>query len=115
MVPRRFTRTTNRRRMKSALKNILLVAVVLVVCALLLEAMTRLFVDDGLTYELEMWKYATDVKVRDHRPDMGHRHGANPDAELMNVPVRTEAHGFRGPAIAEQARPASRASPSSAI
>ena len=42
--------------MKSALKNILLVAVVLVVCALLLEVMTRLFVDDGLTYELEMWK-----------------------------------------------------------
>ena len=66
--------------MKGALKNaILLVAVVLFVCALLLEAMTRLFVDDGeWTYELEMWKYATDVKVRDlRRRDMGHRHGAN--------------------------------------
>jgi hypothetical protein len=47
--------------MKSVLKNILLVAVVLVVCALLLEAMTRLFVDNGQTYELEMWKYATRV------------------------------------------------------
>ena len=67
--------------MRSVLKNILLVAVVLVVCALLLEAMTRLFVDDGLTYELEMWKYATRVKVRDYRPDMGHKHGANKNAE----------------------------------
>jgi hypothetical protein len=91
--------------MKSALKNILLVAVVLVVCALLLEVMTRLVVDDGLTYELEMWKYATQVKVRDTRPDMGHKHGANRNAELMNVPVRTEAHGFRGPKIDEQAAP----------
>ena len=91
--------------MKSALKNIFLVAVVLVVCALLLEAMTRLFVDDGMTYELEMWKYATDVKVRDYRPDMGHRHGPNRSASLMSVPVRTEAHGFRGPAINEQAAP----------
>jgi hypothetical protein len=91
--------------MKSALKNIFLVAVVLVVCALLLEAMTRLLVDDGMTYELEMWKYATDVKVRDFRPEQGHRHGANRSASLMSVPVRTEAHGFRGPAIAEQAAP----------
>jgi GDSL-like Lipase/Acylhydrolase family len=91
--------------MKSALKNISLVAVVLVVCALLLEAMTRLFVDDGLTYELEMWKYATQVKVRDYRPDMGHKHGPNRDASLMSVPVRTEAHGFRGSAINEQAAP----------
>lgn len=91
--------------MKSALKNILLVAVVLVVCALLLEAMTRLLVDDGMTYELEMWKYATDVKVRDLRPEQGHRHGANRSASLMSVPVRTEARGFRGPAIADQAAP----------
>jgi len=91
--------------MKSALKNILLVAVVVVVCALLLEAMTRLLVDDGMTYELEMWKYATDVKVRDYRPEQGHRHGTNRSASLMSVPVRTEAHGFRGPTIAEQAAP----------
>ena len=89
--------------MKGAFKNAILVAVVLVVCALLLEAMTRLFVDDGVSYELEMWKYATDVKVRDLRPDMGHKHGPNRNASLMNVGVRTEAHGFRGPAIAEQA------------
>jgi hypothetical protein len=91
--------------MKSALKNIVLVAVVLVVCGLLLEAMTRLFVDDGMTYELEMWKYATRVKERDYRPDMGHKHGANRSASLMSVPVRTESHGFRGPAINEQAAP----------
>jgi len=91
--------------MKSAFKNIILVAAVLVVCGLLLEAMTRLFVDDGLTYELEMWKYATDVKVRDYRPDMGHKHGPDRNTSLMNVPVRTEAHGFRGPAIDEKAAP----------
>jgi GDSL-like Lipase/Acylhydrolase family len=91
--------------MKNTLKNIFLVAVVLVVCALLLEAMTRLLVDDGMTYELEMWKYATDVKVRDFRPEQGHRHGANRSASLMSVPVRTNEQGFRGPAIAAQAAP----------
>ena len=91
--------------MKGAFKNAILVAVVLVVCALLLEAMTRLFVDDGVSYELEMWKYATDVKVRDLRPDMGHKHGPDRDTPLMSVGVRTESHGFRGPAIDEQAAP----------
>ncbi|WP_428663089.1 SGNH/GDSL hydrolase family protein [Reyranella sp.] len=91
--------------MKGAFKNAILVAVVLVVCALLLEVMTRLFVDDGVSYELEMWKYATDVKVRDLRPDMGHKHGPDRNTTLMNVGVRTESHGFRGPAIDERAAP----------
>src|SRR5436190_6696306 len=92
-------------KMKGALKNAILVAVVLVVCALLLEAMTRLFVDDGISYELEMWKYATDVKVRDLRPDQGHKHGANRDTSLMNVGVRTNEFGFRGPPIPEKPAP----------
>ncbi len=91
--------------MKGAFKNAILVVVVLVVCALLLEVMTRLFVDDGVSYELEMWKYATDVKVRDLRPDMGHKHGANRDTSLMNVGVRTNQFGFRGPPIPEKAAP----------
>jgi hypothetical protein len=91
--------------MKSFLKSILLLAVVFVICAGLLEAMTRLFIDDGSNYELEMWKYATQVKVRDYRPDMGHKHGPDRNVALMNVPVRTEEHGFRGPKIAEQAAP----------
>ena len=89
--------------MKGAFKNAILVAVVLVVCALLLEVMTRLFVDDGVSYELEMWKYATDVKVRDQRADMGHKHGPNRSTSLMNVGVRTNEQGFRGPPIPEKA------------
>src|SRR3954470_7560978 len=92
-------------KMKGALKNAVLVAVVLVVCALMLEAMTRLFVDDGVSYELEMWKYATDVKVRDLRPEQGHKHGLNRDTSLMSVGVRTNEFGFRGPPIPEKAPP----------
>lgn len=85
------------------LGNLLLLAIMLVVSALLLEVMMRLFVDDGITYELEMWRYARDVKVRDMRADLGHRHGANRNTVLMAVPVRTEEHGFRGPALPQQA------------
>ena len=91
--------------MPAALKNLLLFVSVLAVCALMFEAMVRLFVDNGISYELEMWKYATGVKERDLRPDMGHKHGADRHASLMNVDVRTNSQGFRGPAIAGQAAP----------
>lgn len=87
------------------LKNILLVLGVTLVCLLALEPLTRLFVDTGSVYELEMWKYATRVKERDHRPDIGHRHRANAHAELMSQDVRTDSHGFRSPEIPEQAPP----------
>ncbi len=81
--------------MKSAIANTLLVVVLSAVCLLLLEGMTRLFLDDGMLYELEMWRYARDVKVRDERPDLGHRHRANADVRLMGVDVRTDSRGFR--------------------
>ncbi len=71
----------------------------------MLEGAVRLVVDDGLSYELEMWKYATEVKQRDERPEFGHRHAPNRRTDLMNVEVRTNAQGFRGPAIAETAAP----------
>ena len=91
--------------MSPFLKNTALFLCVVAICGWMFEGVTRLVIDNGLTYELEMWKYATDVKERDTRPDQGHRHGANRQASLMNVDVRTNAQGFRGPAIAAQAAP----------
>jgi lysophospholipase L1-like esterase len=85
--------------MKSAIANTLLVVVLSAVCLLLLEGMTRLVLDDGMLYELEMWRYARDVKVRDYRPDLGHRHRPNADARLMGVDVRTDSRGFRSTEI----------------
>src|SRR5262245_10453284 len=89
--------------MGSPLKTALLIVCVSLLSLLALEGLTRLFLDDGMLYELEMWKYAREVKVRDTRPDIGHRHRANADAQLMGVRVRTNAHGFRSPDIAEKA------------
>jgi hypothetical protein len=87
------------------LKNVLLFAVVAVVCLLLMEPLTRLFLDTGKLYEVEMWKYATRVKERDYRPDIGHRHRPNAHATLMGEDVRTNAYGFRGPEISDKPAP----------
>jgi GDSL-like Lipase/Acylhydrolase family len=87
------------------LKTALLIVCVSLLSLLALEGLTRLILDDGMLYELEMWKYAREVKVRDHRPDIGHRHRPNAHAHLMGVDVRTNAHGMRSPEIAEKAAP----------
>lgn len=88
--------------MKLAFNTLLIVAATLV-CLLALEGLTRLVLDDGMLYELEMWKYAREVKERDTRPDLGHRHRPQAEAELMGVKVRTNANGSRGPALPDTA------------
>jgi lysophospholipase L1-like esterase len=63
---------------------------------LLLEVFCRLVIDDGMRLDLEMWKYATDVKEPAVPPALGHVHRPNARAHLMGVDVRTNAQGFRG-------------------
>jgi hypothetical protein len=87
------------------LKNVLLFAVVACLSLLAMEPLTRLFLDTGKLYEVEMWKYATRVKERDYRPDIGHRHRPNARAMLMGEEVRTNAYGFRGPEISDKPAP----------
>lgn len=91
------------KKSESFLKNILLLFSVVAICLLIVEGVSRLIIDDGQSYELEMWKYARDVKIRDTRPEVGHRHRPNRETELMGAKVRTNAFGFRGPEIAEKA------------
>jgi GDSL-like lipase/acylhydrolase family protein len=85
--------------------NLLLILVASILCLFAVEGLTRLILDDGMLYELEMWKYAREVKVRDPRPDLGHRHRSKAEAQLMGVDMRTNPQGLRGPDIAEQATP----------
>ena len=88
--------------MKVAL-NLVLILVASLLCLFAVEGLTRLVLDDGMLYELEMWKYAREVKMRDARPDLGHRHRPQAEARLMGVDVRTDSRGLRGPEIADKA------------
>ena len=91
--------------MKFAAKNALLALGISFLCLLALEGLSRLILDDGKLYELEMWKYAREIKVRDPGEELGHRHRPNAEAELMGVTIRTNSRGFRSPEIAEKAEP----------
>lgn len=65
------------------------------VTALALEVLTRLVVDDGMQYDLEMWKYARDAKQVSDDPLIAHENAANRQAWLMGVDFQTNSKGLR--------------------
>jgi lysophospholipase L1-like esterase len=71
----------------------------------LLEIGVRVLVDDGMRLDLEMWKYARDVKQVADNPRLGHRHRANASAQLMGVDVSTNAFNLRDAAISAEKPP----------
>jgi lysophospholipase L1-like esterase len=81
--------------MRKYLFPVLLGAISLVLTAAFLELAVRYGVDDGMQFDLEMWKYARDVKVVSADPAIGHEHGPNRQAHLMGVDVATSSQGLR--------------------
>jgi GDSL-like Lipase/Acylhydrolase family len=59
------------------------------------EGFVRFVIDDGMQFDLEMWKYARDIKIVSPDPLIGHQHGANRKAHLMGVDLATNSHGLR--------------------
>ena len=60
-----------------------------------IELCVRLVVDDGMQYDLEMWKYAIKVKQVSRDPLIGHEHAANRQSTLMGVEFDTNSKGLR--------------------
>jgi lysophospholipase L1-like esterase len=81
--------------MKNVAFPALLLAICLVITAAFSELAVRLVADDGMQFDLEMWKYARDVKVVSPDPKIGHEHGPEREAQLMGVNVKTNARGQR--------------------
>src|SRR3981081_744447 len=55
----------------------------------------RVAVGDGMQYDLEMWKYARDVKQIATNPMIGHEHRPSSQARLMGVDVTINSKGLR--------------------
>ncbi len=61
----------------------------------LLTLAVHLFVDDGMQFNLEMWKYARNIKRISQDPLIGHEHTPNTEDFLMGVDVKINSHGQR--------------------
>lgn len=64
-------------------------------CFILLEVGVRIFVDNGMHFDLEMWKYAKQLKTDAKNLRVGHRHRPNTSAHLMGVDIKINSKGLR--------------------
>ena len=60
-----------------------------------LEIFVRLIIDDGMNYEIEMMKYANQLKILSSNKNIGIEHKKNKSAKLMGVNISLNSSGFR--------------------
>jgi lysophospholipase L1-like esterase len=59
------------------------------------EIFSRVAIDDGMHFDLEMWKYAKDIKKEADIPGLGHEHRPNTSGNYMGAPVSINSLGLR--------------------
>jgi len=69
--------------------------VVIFLTAAGLELTSRFVVDDGMQYDLEMWKYALRLKKVSDDPLIGHVHVPGRQARLMGADFKINSKGLR--------------------
>lgn len=75
--------------------NVTVVLVGVALALLLAEGIVRLWYRGSVDFDMEMWKYATQIKIPSDDPQVVHEHRPNVHALLMGVEVRTNAFGLR--------------------
>ncbi|WP_104665999.1 SGNH/GDSL hydrolase family protein [Ensifer adhaerens] len=74
---------------------VLATAFSLALFGLMIEGMARTVFDNGMDFDLEMWKYARDLKRVSAEPAIGHEHIPNSIGVFMGVPVSINSIGLR--------------------
>lgn len=77
------------------LASVVLTLFGVVLAAALIEAVSRLVLDDGMQFDLEMWKYARDIKISSDDPKIGHEHRPLTSGFYMGAPVSINSAGYR--------------------
>ena len=85
----------NSGKLRNAALSLCVLLVTLVVAYGLLTLAVHLFIDDGMQFNLEMWKYATDIKRISDDPLIGHEHTPGTHSHLMGVDVQINSMGLR--------------------
>lgn len=89
-----FTADNKPRTRPSLRMQLLTVALGLLLGGAMIELGARL-TDTGDNFDIEMWKYARDLKRVSANPAIAHEHRPNSSAILMGVPVTINSMGLR--------------------
>ncbi|MEQ9619024.1 MAG: GDSL-type esterase/lipase family protein [Deltaproteobacteria bacterium] len=83
--------------MKSAkiLKTLLAILIILVVLFAICEGLIRVYLHYNTVYDIEMTRYAMNVKEDSENPKIGHVHKPGSEIELMGVNVSINSDGLR--------------------
>jgi lysophospholipase L1-like esterase len=86
-----------------ALRNAFFSAILLIISSLVAvsaaEGLLRVKNSTMTNYDIEMWRYAKELKIRSDDPVLGHDHVKNAEALLQSVNIRTNEWGLRGGAV----------------
>lgn len=82
-------------KLQGFLMSTLVLSSVIFCCFIGSEIFVRYVIDDGMQYNLEMWKYARKLKRVSGDPSQGHNHIPNRSAHLMGVDIVINSHGHR--------------------
>jgi lysophospholipase L1-like esterase len=74
----------------------LVLLVTLAVCLMAGELLLRLKNSSMKNYNVEMWRYAKELKAPSAVPELGHEHLRNVSAILQSVDIRLNEYGLRG-------------------
>ena len=81
--------------MKAVLKNSFLFIFSIIICLIIFELGFRFYINHAIIYDMEMHKYAKQLKQQSMTPGLTHEHKPNSEAKLMRVNVAFNDLGFR--------------------
>jgi lysophospholipase L1-like esterase len=91
------------RSIRNTLVSLGLIVVSAAVALLAGEIMLRIKNSSMKTYDIEMWRYAKELKQRSTDPDLGFDHLKSKSALLQGVRINLNEAGLRGPPLREGA------------
>jgi lysophospholipase L1-like esterase len=84
---------------KNSLYSIILLSVSVVIALVLGEGILHVKNSSMTNYDIEMWRYARELKARSPDPALDFEHLKNRSAVLQNIDVRLNEWGLRGGAV----------------
>jgi lysophospholipase L1-like esterase len=84
---------------RNMLYSITLLLFSVVVALLIAEGILRIKNSSMTNYDIEMWRYARELKVRSTDPSLDFEHFKNKSAVLQNVEIRLNDWGLRGGSV----------------
>ena len=84
-----------KKKSKEVFINLALMMAAILVLFLVGEMFVRVFYDDISDYNTEMWRYASELKMKSNNQLISHIHRPNKEAELYGVDVKINSKGLR--------------------